>query len=145
MRAGWARWVIGAAVLFAGTLAGTEWVVAAEPPEADLAVSQSANPVSVTVTVQNTGPDPASSATLAVVLQDGSPSGITAPTGALCQPVGVTGRAFACALGEIEASGTRVVTFEHQATCEGGDSVATVGSDTTDPDPADNESTIGVA
>ena len=113
------------------------------PPRADLSITQSdapdpvtaGGPLTYTVTVTNQGPDESEN----VVVNDTLPGGVTfaSTTGCLEDPVGVP----FCTLGNIPSGATAsygilvAVNGDASGTVT---SLASVTSDTLDPDPADN-------
>jgi uncharacterized repeat protein (TIGR01451 family) len=92
--------------------------------------------VTYTLTVTNAGPDIATNA----VLNDATPAGLTFVSASLpCQA------GFPCALGNLAAGGSTIVTVTFAVPANASGSLintATVGSDTPDPNSANNSSTV---
>ncbi|MEO5558691.1 MAG: hypothetical protein ABIO49_02970, partial [Dokdonella sp.] len=92
--------------------------------------------VTYTLTVTNAGPDAATN----VVLNDATPAGLSFVSASLPCAAG-----FPCSLGTVAAGGSTIVavTFAVPANASGSIvNIATVGSDTPDPNPSDNSSTV---
>jgi uncharacterized repeat protein (TIGR01451 family) len=116
---------------------------------ADLAIVKSASPATITpgedvtytLAVTNDGPDPA----VDMRVSDPLPSGLTFVSASPeCSAVGAD---VTCAVGSLAAGASRTFTITASVASSVTGRVtntATVGSDTTDPDPGDNRSTASV-
>jgi uncharacterized repeat protein (TIGR01451 family) len=135
--------VLGAALVATGR--GSESAGAATVDPADLSVIKSDSPDPVTtgaalvytVRVTNAGPDPATNTTVT----DGLPGGVTfvsATTSA--GDCDRSGSKVTCDLGTVDASVTRTVTIRTTVKKKSGEMTnsASVASDVTDPNPANN-------
>ncbi|MEO6689219.1 MAG: DUF11 domain-containing protein, partial [Dokdonella sp.] len=94
--------------------------------------------VTYTLTVTNGGPDAATN----VVLNDATPAGLSFVSASLPCAAG-----FPCSLGTVAAGGSTIVavTFAVPANANGSIvNIANVGSDTPDPNPANNSSTVTI-